>query len=421
VTDSATTLYALLMEDDPDSLRQLEQLLPPRIAGHNIYWETCDDFDRAVERLGVRRYDIVVTDIYRDRKGQRKGISNKDERANDLIQRIRGKQFCPIVAFTDGSRPESFKETPFIKFASKVEIGDIEKKVEALILTGLPAVARRLHDELNTHTGSYLWDFLETNWQQLNQEKGLESALLERLVRRRAAIQISRLKEKAYPYEEIERIEGLEFYIYPAISEKEFRLGEVIRLKPDFWSEEQAVDFRTRFRVVLTPHCHLTTQPNDTTPRASYVLTVRAVDAGKLLAAEKKKAIQNAKTDADQLELARRITLSPADLGRPAGRYWFLPGFLEIPHLYCDFLQLESISYADLESQYESIAVLDTPFAEALQSCFLRFYSAIGLPNLGPDRFQHLLASPVAPAPETGNAVPAPETGSNPVAPVPEQ
>ena len=37
--------------------------------------------------------------------------------------------------------------------------------------------------------------------------------------------------------------------------------------------------------------------------------------------------------------------------------------------------------------EWVPFAVLDTPFAEALQSCFVGFYSAVGLPMLDPGRF----------------------------------
>jgi len=62
-----------------------------------------------------------------------------------------------------------------------------------------------------------------------------------------------------------------------------------------------------------------------------------------------------------------------------------------MPDLFCDFLQLESIPYEEIRDQHERFAVLDTPFAEALQSCFTRFYSAVGLPILNVDRFRHLI------------------------------
>jgi hypothetical protein len=59
--------------------------------------------------------------------------------------------------------------------------------------------------------------------------------------------------------------------------------------------------------------------------------------------------------------------------------------------LYCDFLQLESVPHDTLETEYDRVATLDAPFAEALQSCFLRFYAAVGLPVLNAERFAHLL------------------------------
>ena len=97
-------------------------------------------------------------------------------------------------------------------------------------------------------------------------------------------------------------------------------------------------------------------------------------------------------------DLGRRIQ-SPAGFGSPRGRYWFLPGFLAMPDLYVDFLQLESVEYKtivegdgeDKEEGWRTFAVLDAPFAEALQSCFVGFYSVVGLPTLDPNRYWYLL------------------------------
>ena len=97
------------------------------------------------------------------------------------------------------------------------------------------------------------------------------------------------------------------------------------------------------------------------------------------------------RTNDRKLRNLARKTQSPADLGQPNGRYWFLPKFLNMPDLYCDFLQIESLPFDTIESEYKRFAVLDTPFAEALQSCFTRFYSAVGLPGLQIDKFQHLI------------------------------
>jgi hypothetical protein len=55
-----------------------------------------------------------------------------------------------------------------------------------------------------------------------------------------------------------------------------------------------------------------------------------------------------------------------------------------MPPLYVDLLQLESLAIQEALDEWETFAVLDTPFAEALQSCFVGFYSAVGLPMLDP-------------------------------------
>ncbi len=55
-----------------------------------------------------------------------------------------------------------------------------------------------------------------------------------------------------------------------------------------------------------------------------------------------------------------------------------------ISHGFADYLRLEMQEALD---EWVPFAVLDTPFAEALQSCFVGFYSAVGLPMLDPGRF----------------------------------
>jgi hypothetical protein len=68
-----------------------------------------------------------------------------------------------------------------------------------------------------------------------------------------------------------------------------------------------------------------------------------------------------------------------------------------MPNLYVDLLQLHSVPVKDLQEQWESFAVLDVPFAEALQSNFVRFYSAVGLPVLDTERFPEMHTPPSRP------------------------
>lgn len=368
-----TTLHVLLVDDDQESLDLLATSLPSEVSGHTIMWEECNDFDDAIQRVQERRYDVVVTDVYRDRTSERKTPVTGDPRARDIVTSIRGHRFSPILLFTDGTFPPEYEEGPFLKLADKSLGNDaIVEKLSELLDTGIPELARRLHDDLDRTSGSYVWEFLEANWAALA-ESGLTSLpVLERLLRRRASTQLGRLDPQGGG--ELEAVEGAEFYLHPPISD-ELRLGEILAGEND------------DYRVVLTPHCHLTVQQGAEAPRADFVLTVRTVDARALFADQ---PIAGNTREKRLAQLRRRLQ-SPAGFGSPAGRYWFLPGLLGMGHRFADFLQLESLPYESIRADYRPVAVLDVPFAEALQSCFVRFYSAVGLPILQAERFEDLL------------------------------
>ncbi|MFV1990868.1 MAG: hypothetical protein ACC652_09040, partial [Acidimicrobiales bacterium] len=218
-------------------------------------------------------------------------------------------------------------------------------------------------------------EFLEKNWDSLK-EKLANDSTLERLVRRRAAMQLGRLASGAGGLSEVETIEGLEYYVCPHIAE-EFRLGEILKVRD---SDE--------YCVISTPHCHLTIQTGAESPRADLVLVVKTVTAEEVWKAH---PLQGG-TEEKRLKGMAGLTQSPArhDKIKPKGRYWFLPGFLDMPDLYCDFSKVESVPFGNLEEGYERFAVLDAPFAEALQSCFTAFYSAVGLPSLNVEQYREL-------------------------------
>lgn len=368
-------LNALIVEDNEDTLMELKATLPSILDEYEILWTSCKSFDEATELLITQRFDIVATDIYLDSEGHTKSYDFKETGAHDTISSIRQHRFCPILAITDGSKPDHFPESPFIGFADKTDLNEIAEALKTLIATGIPKLSKILHDDLDKDASFYLWHFLENYWDHI---PNTDSLLLERMLKRRAAIVLSRLDNSNHA--EIETVEGLEYYIYPSISGNEYRLGEIIRNKAS-----------GEFCVVLTPHCHLAVQPNAREPRADHVLTVRTINAKQTIKNKHKVKNLGSKTPDEIEDSIRKRIQGPAGVGIPAGRYWFLPAFVDIPDLYCDFLQIESIEYSSLEGNYDRIAVLDTPFAESLQISFTGFYSAIGTPNLDPSRYNHLI------------------------------
>lgn len=371
-----TILNVLLIDDDPESLQLLMESLPEEVAGAEIRWEECGTFEEAFQLIEDRRYDVVVSDIYRDRTSVRKDLVTGDPQGRTVLEEIRARRFCPVLLFTDGTFPEEPKEGPFVKLADKsMGNGQILEKLEELLSTGIPELAHRLHDELDSTSGSYLWTFLDDNWASLESGGLTVPAVLDRLIHRRAAVQFGRLQETPNGVEERPMIEGAEFYLRPRIAQ-ELRLGQIVERDGEY-------------RVILTPHCHLVVQPGQSMPRADFVLTAKTVTAQSLF----ERMPLRGRNHAEKADDLRRRIQSPAGFGRPSGRYWFLPGFLSMPHLYVDLLQLESLDIKSALEDWDTFAVLDIPFAEALQSSFVRFYSAVGLPMLDPGRFADIQLS----------------------------
>ncbi|MCD4727621.1 MAG: response regulator [Pirellulales bacterium] len=380
MTSDPTVLHVLLVEDDQENLDLLIQTLPAEIDDHRIEWEPCDSFERAEQLVALRRFDIVVTDIYLDKPDHPKGVDPADEKAKNIVAAIRNRRFCPIVAFSDASVPPTFTKGPFVRFADKSGGNEeILNQLRELLATGIPSIARKLHDELDQSNGSYLWEFLESRWQELKLTGVSDPAILERLVRRRAAMQLGRLSPGVASPTELDSVNGVEYYIYPRVSD-ELRLGEIIRSKKD-----EAI------HVILTPHCYLKVQDGDMKPRADHVLTVKAFPAKDTITVATKPKSPWKGDESDKLDKLRRRTKLEAELGKPSGRYCFLPRFLDIPDIYCDLLQTESLPLGTITDDYDRLAVLDTPFAEALQSCFARFHSRVGVPELAIDGVRHLV------------------------------
>lgn len=379
-------LRALFVEDDKQSLEQFKKTLPPSIGEYQIDWDFCGSFSEALERLRDRRYDVVATDIYLDpQDGNKYALGPEGAQGIGIVNAIRKTRFCPVLVFTDGPRPEAVPDTAFVRVVDKIKTENLVGGLELLLATGIPAIARRLHDDLDREAGSYLWTFLEAQWDKLEKGGLTEAAVLERIMRRRAALLLARLSPGAEAPVEVASIEGAEFYVYPSVSGDEIRLGEILRDKKS-----------GQFRVVLTPHCYLAIQPGSTRPRSGHVLSVKAHRAEQVIARQYGESNPWSGDQAKKMEKLRKRTQSPVEemKGAVRGRFFYLPPFLEIPHLYCDFECVESMPLSELTAANDRVAALDAPFAEALQSSFTRFYSAVGVPNVNVERLTDLMGAP---------------------------
>lgn len=367
-------LQVLLVEDSAEDMRQLQRDLPAVFKEHGLEadFHTATSFEIAKNMIDdrSRRYDLILSDTYRGAQ------SRGDAAVLDMVNEFRGNRFCPLVVFSASAKPAELRAGTFVVWAEKAEEGGIENAIRQMLKTGIPQAARRLHDELDRLAGSYLWKFLEESWDKLNEGGHLKSEMLGRLIRRRAALQLAELVSTESGIQQISDVSGLELYIYPPINLSQYSLGEVIRRKSD----------HADIRVIMTPHCYLTVQPGQTSPRAEFVQTIRTVPVKSVIGEEK---LRNAKAEPDPQRRDKKLRAwvtppSGNEVGRPEGRYWYLPALLDIPHSYCDFMRLESFPYADLREQFDSLAVLSPPYAESLQACYGAFYGSVGIPGIKP-------------------------------------
>lgn len=376
-------LEIMVVDDDIDYLTGLKDALPDEIDDRVIFWEYQESFEGAVALLSRRRFDLVIADVYLGDapKGE---IEPGPVAVEQIIQAIQSARFCPLITFSSGSRPEQIVDSAFLRFVQKGgEVEELTNTIREIVATGVPSVARAIHNEVDRASSIYLWKFLVKHWDSLQPLFAEHQGLLECVLRRRTSIALSRIGQDG---EELPNIEGAEYYLYPPISASSLRLGDVILHK-------QSGDLR----IVLTPHCHLERQPGDAEPRADFVLTAQAVKAKPLLDRLKQKNGEwispwTGNTESEKIDkLRRRIGVPATQLTKPEGRLWFLPGFLEIPDSYVDFMQLSSIPSREVSTEFERVATLDSPFAESLQACFSGFFSSVGTPVIAIDRYLHLM------------------------------
>ncbi len=224
-------LNVLLVEDSPIDLKAYCRDFPPVFeqCGINATIHTADNFEEAYRLIKSThiRYDLILSDTFRGDQ------SKRDAAVIEMVENYRKGRFCPLIVFSASAKPDALNIGVFVAWADKSVNGGIELAIKNMLATGIPQLARKLHDELDGSAGGFLWDFLEKNWAQLWPDGNPDAKVVERLVRRRAALQLAEISGDPGAPEPISSIAGLEYYTYPPVHSGRFRLGQCHQ-KQDF-------------------------------------------------------------------------------------------------------------------------------------------------------------------------------------------
>lgn len=360
----------LFVDDEEDFHRQVKELLEAVVLIENgqtinIQVDTTSSFDHALALLESHRFDMLILDV---RLGSGKG-EREDEAGISTLKAIKQKCFIPVVFYTALAHKVRNLEGPLIRVVEKTESERLPEVVKEVFATRLPAINRALIKLLETVQRDYLWDFVSQHWNAFSDIS--DHAGLAYLIARRLALSLSLsgngirqlFQDLGDPEGAIlstDRVHPIRYYVIPPVVPNS--------LAGDLY-EDQAENQHQYF-MVLTPACDLYT--NETRQmKAESIILARC----KLL-----DDLQEYQTWRDNSSnSARNAFLALVEYRKD--RYYFLPQAPTIPNLVVDFEQLVAFSREQFGS-LRRIASLDSPFAEAVVSRFIRYFGRLGTPDL---------------------------------------
>lgn len=373
---SSPTTWRILMVDDDATTCDLvkeylegESLVDPQ---DNVEVEALTEFDAALETLETRRFDVLILDI----RLQARGETPEQEAGVVALEAIRGRRFVPVVFYTGLPQLVRHLQSPLIQVVEKTtNLPSLLEAVQGVFASRLPIVNRALLHHMEAVQRDYMWNFVAQNWEQLGNTP--DRTALAYLLARRLAISLSGpgiwqlARELGDPIgaAAIEgRVHPMQYYIVPPV--------ESAPLAGDLY--HGTISNREGYWVLLTPSCDLVSGRE----KAEWVLFGHCVPLAEQAEYQNWNGSlphpsSNARKALDSLLSNNRKDSQPE-------RFHFLPGALRLPDLLVDFQQVEALSRTSM-SNLQRLASLDSPFAEAMLSRFIRYFGRLGTPDLDLD------------------------------------
>ena len=349
----------LIVEDSPTVGNQLKEYFrefnKSGVETFEIDLDITDHFDKGIEMISNSDYDIVVLDLCRGEAAD----ANEDRPGLDILEIIRQKTFSPVIFYTGIAHALEDVKSTIVGVVSKREGPQkLEEEIKRLITSNLGLLKQKIGQHIKEALRKFFWESVHMDkaiFSKINEDVSLGYLMLRRIANSLSKDRIKDLLQddkihtsKAHP---------MEFYIYPIDSGTEYCMGELL--------EKEGI-----YYVILTPSCDFVKEEGRER-KAEHVLLVICEPL------ENTEPFKRYIANNNKKESLQRLIES-----RKGDRYFFLPGtpFLN-GDLVLNFQKKAVVKFSEL-NQYNRIAILDSPFAEAMASSFIRYYNRIGFPNL---------------------------------------
>jgi len=360
----------VVVEDDATIRTQVKDFLEGEtLAGRVLAVSAYPDFDSAQQLLNERKADVVILDLFLGAPAADHADGLK------VLEAVKATGFVPFVIYT--AKPEAVTDqlSPFVRLVGKADGGldRLWSEIEGLFNLRIPQIHRGIAEHLDRSLAEYLWKFVVPNWDELEplaDKPEFVRLLLQRLAASLTQSGLDKLTtdifgsgtsvELAGP----DKVHPAEMYIKPGIG-RDPLLGD-IRVRQR--------DEQLGYLVVLSPSCDMVSMRDGgpAKPKATHALCARAERVRDLpeYAEWRSSRSNNAKERVQKRLKGERV--------------FHLPAAWDIPDLLVDFQALEYLALEDVKG-LSCLATIESPYAEALGSRFLRHLGRIGVPDIDPE------------------------------------
>lgn len=355
-------LRVLYIEDDRENREELEEALSGETINNFIITLECDEsFDHAAKTVQDQNYHLVIIDLM-------KGKDNN--MGSEIYNQIRSVFFTPIIFYAAKTAEVESLKSQVVGVASKIDgVEALKAEIDRLTKHGLPLLKEKVHQFIEQEFKHYFWDTIQN--QNSIFKAGEEDFSLGYLLLRNFADSLSKENIKEILHDDfisMDKVHPMEFYIYPVQNSRPHECGEIIREK------ESGELF-----VILTPSCDFIERFNKQgVSEGANAKRVALAHATLLTNTQEYLAFSKNQNTENRDKLKRLIEARRGD------RFFFLPQTPFIDNLVLDFQDTITVKIFELDN-FARIAKLDSPFAQALLSGYIRYYDRIGFPDIDAD------------------------------------